>query len=165
MRLLITRPAADSVELKAHLLGQGHEVLIEPLVEINFEDTDPIELAGVQALVATSRNGLRALAHSPEFDLALSLPVFAVGPGTTATARALGMTHVLKGPATARDLISFITEHADVNGGPLLHLAGDVLSFDFAAELRRLGFARRDRRCLAVCAADRRHLSRPGQKI
>src|SRR5262245_6835476 len=102
MRLLVTRPAADAVEIKAHLVAQGHEVLIEPLVEISFEDADPIEVVGVQALVATSRNGLRALANSPDFDEALNLPVFAVGPGTAATARALGMTQVLKGPATAR---------------------------------------------------------------
>ncbi|MCL4767227.1 MAG: uroporphyrinogen-III synthase [Hyphomicrobiaceae bacterium] len=140
MRLLVTRPEPDAAALRAHLVAQGHEVLIEPLITIRFDNADPIELDGVQALIATSRNGLRALAASPAFDDALMLPLFAVGPGTAATARALGFRQVVKGPGTGRQLVSFIVERADVNGGPLLHLAGDTLAFDFASELARLGF-------------------------
>jgi uroporphyrinogen-III synthase len=140
VRLLVTRPEPDATILKARLIAQGHEVLVEPLIEIDFEDTDPIEVVGAQALIATSRNGVRALVASPGFEEARFLPLFAVGPGTAASARAAGFTMVLQGPATGRDLVGFIAEHAEVNGGPLLHLAGDLLAFDFAAELRRLGF-------------------------
>lgn len=140
MRLLVTRPEPDATALRAHLTAQGHEVLVEPLITIRFDDADPIEVEGVQALIATSRNGLRALASSPAIEEARSLPLFAVGPGTAATAKALGFQHVIKGPGTGRQLVSFIIEHADVNGGPLLHLAGDVLAFDFARELTRLGY-------------------------
>lgn len=140
MRLLVTRPEPDATALRAHLIAQGHEVLIEPLINIRFDNADPIELDEVQALIATSRNGLRALAASPALEQAQSLLLFAVGPGTAATAKALGFRHVIKGPGTGRQLVAFIIEHADVNGGPLLHLAGDVLAFDFASELSRLGY-------------------------
>lgn len=140
MRLLVTRPEPDAAALRAHLIAQGHEVLIEPLITIRFDNADPIELDEVQALIATSRNGLRALAASPALEQAQALPLFAVGPGTAATARALGFQHVIKGPGTGRQLVSFIIEHAEVNGGPLLHLAGDVLAYDFASELSRLGY-------------------------
>ena len=140
MRLLVTRPEPDATALRAHLIAQGHEVLIEPLITIRFDDADPIELDGAQALIATSRNGLRALAASPVLEQAQSLPLFAVGPGTAATAKALGFRNVIKGPGTGRQLVNFIVEHADVNGGPLLHLAGDVLAYDFASELTRLGY-------------------------
>jgi uroporphyrinogen-III synthase len=140
MRLLVTRPEPDATALKAHLVAQGHEVLVEPLIMIRFEDLDPIELEGVQALIATSRNGLRALAASPEMERARRLPLLAVGPGTAATARALGFETVIPGPGTGRELVNFISERIDVNAGSLLHLAGDVLAFDFAAELARLGF-------------------------
>lgn len=140
MRVLVTRPEPDATAMKAHLVAQGHEVLIEPLMEIRFDDLDPIELDGVQALIATSRNGLRALAASPELDAARRLPLFAVGPGTAATARGLGFEIVIKGPGTGRELVAFIADGVDVNGGSLLHLAGDVLAFDFASELARLGF-------------------------
>lgn len=140
MRLLVTRPEPDAMALRAHLIAQGHEVLIEPLINVSFDDADPIELDEVQALIATSRNGLRALAASPALEQAQSLPLFAVGPGTAATAKALGFRHVIKGPGTGRQLVAFIIAHAEVNGGPLLHLAGDVLAFDFASELARLGY-------------------------
>ena len=140
MRLLVTRPEPDGRALRAHLIAQGHEVLMEPLITIRFDDADPIELDGVQALIATSRNGLRALSTSPALEHARSLPLFAVGPGTAATARGLGFERVIKGPGTGRQLVNFIIELADVNGGPLLHLAGDVLAFDFASELTRLGY-------------------------
>ena len=140
MRLLVTRPEPDATELKARLVAQGHEVVIEPLITIGFDDADPIELEGVQALIATSRNGLRALASRPAVEQARSLPLFAVGPGTAATARALGFEHVIKGPSGARELVALLAERAEVNGGPLLHLAGDTLAYDFAPELKRLGF-------------------------
>ena len=85
MRLLVTRPEPDATALRAQLIAQGHEVLVEPLITIRFDNADPIELDGVQALIATSRNGLRALASSPAIEQARSLPLFAVGPGTAAT--------------------------------------------------------------------------------
>jgi uroporphyrinogen-III synthase len=140
MRLVVTRPQADAVELQAHLVARGHQVKIVPLLEISFAGGDPIELDGVQALIATSKNGLRALAHHEEFAVARALPVFVVGPGTAATARALGFMHVVQGPRAARDLLPLIAERVDVNAGSLLHLAGDALAVDVAGELSRLGF-------------------------
>lgn len=140
MRLLITRPEPDAAELKAKLLAQGHEVLIEPLLKINFEGAEAIDVAGAQALIATSRNGVRALATSPAIGAARSLPLYAVGPGTAAAAKALGFAQVIMGPRAAKDLITLIALQAEVNGGPLVYLAGDTVAADVAGELRRLGF-------------------------
>ena len=61
MRLLVTRPEPDALKLRAALEERGHEATVEPLLSVSFDDTDPIDLEGVQALIATSRNGLRAL--------------------------------------------------------------------------------------------------------
>jgi uroporphyrinogen-III synthase len=140
MRLLVTRPEPDATELEAHLVARGHEALIEPLIMVSFDEGDPIDLEGVQALIATSRNGLRALARSPVIHGARALPVFAVGPGTAATARALGFERIVAGSANSRELVTLVAEQAEVNAGPLLHLAGDTLAFDFTPELKRLGF-------------------------
>ena len=124
MRLWITRPEQDAGVLRARLVAQGHEVVIESLLHIDFEDADPIELDDVQALIATSRNGVRAAAASDNADLARHLPLFAVGPGTASTAEALGFVHVVQGPSTAEHLVPTIVERTDVNAGTLLHLAG-----------------------------------------
>jgi uroporphyrinogen-III synthase len=122
------------------LVARGHEALIEPLIMVSFDEGDPIDLEGVQALIATSRNGLRALATRSVIQGARALPVFAVGPGTAATAHALGFERVVAGSTNARELVTLVTEQAEVNAGPLLHLAGDTLAFDFTPELKRLGF-------------------------
>jgi uroporphyrinogen-III synthase len=140
MRLLVTRPEPDATALKAHLIAQGHEVRIEPLVTIDLGEADPIELEDVQALIATSRNGLRALAKGPALDAARRLPVFCVGPGTASTAKAIGLQRVIEGPRGAGELLPLIAEHAEVNGGPLMHLAGDTVTPGFLDELIRLGF-------------------------
>ena len=143
MRLLVTRPEPDATTLKQRLVAAGHAVTIEPLINIMHgppDGTDPPDFDGAQALIATSRNGLRAIALLPGIDVAKQLPLFVVGPGTAATAAALGFRQIIKGPATARELVAVIEDVAEVNGGPLIHLAGDTLVYDFASDLVRLGF-------------------------
>lgn len=140
MRLLVTRPEEDAVAFKAHLIAQGHQVTIEPLLAISTADADDVDLDGAQAVIATSRNGLRALAKTSHLEEAMKLPLFAVGPGTAATARGLGFTTIVEGSSNAAELIPLISAHAEVNGGPLVHLAGDTVKAGFVDELHRLGF-------------------------
>jgi uroporphyrinogen-III synthase len=159
MRLLVTRPEQDAIALKAQLIGLGHEVLIEPMIHIEYEPLDELDLADAQALIATSRNALRALAQSRHVTDARALPLYAVGPGTSATARALGFELVLQGPKDAAALIGFVAEHAEVYGGPLVYLAGEVRAADVGGELRRLGFHVLEPVAYRARASDR--LSRP----
>lgn len=142
MRLLVTRPEPDASVLKAQLIGMGHEVLVEPLLRPVFHELDPqeVDFLEAQALIATSRNGVRALAQSPLLAAAAVLPIYAVGPGTAGTAMALGFSQVLQGPRDARALVGFIAEHADVNAGSLIYLAGERKAVDVGGELRHLGF-------------------------
>src|SRR4051794_17738656 len=83
MRLLLTRPRQDSVAFAEKLAALGHEAVIAPVIEIVHCNT-AISLQGVQALLATSANGIRAFADACS-DRAL--PVFAVGPQTAECAR------------------------------------------------------------------------------
>ena len=140
MRVLVTRPEPDATALRTHLVAAGHEVFIEPLLTMTYMPIDPEDIIDAQALIATSRNGLRALAASDAWEAMRELPVFTVGPGTAAEARALGMINVMPGPRSARELIPIISEVAEVNAGPLIHLAGETLAFDLGAELVTLGF-------------------------
>lgn len=140
MRVLVTRPEPDATALKAQLSADGHAVFVEPLLSIHYQPIDPDDLIGVQAFIATSRNGLRALAASDEWDAVRDVPVFTVGPGTAQQARQLGMSQVMQGPRSGRELVPIIAEVAEVNAGPLVHLAGETLAFDLGAELVRLGF-------------------------
>lgn len=142
MRLLVTRPEPDASTLKAQLIAMGHEVLVEPLMQVVFHELDSqeIDLDEAQALVATSRNGVRALAQSPLLSAAVNLPLMAVGPGTAATAKALGFAEVIEGPRDGRALIGFIAESVGVNDGSLIYLAPERKAVDLGGELRRFGF-------------------------
>jgi uroporphyrinogen-III synthase len=140
MRLLVTRPEPDALKLRAQLEERGYEATVEPLLEVTFADADPIDLDGVQALIATSRYGLRALKSHPLRTAALKLPLFAVGRATAAEARALGFEMVLTGAGTAHELVAHIVSVADPAAGLLLHLAGDTLAGQLARELEAHGF-------------------------
>jgi uroporphyrinogen-III synthase len=140
MRLLVTRPEPDALRLKAALEERGHEATVDPLLTLSFEDTEDVDLAGVQAMVATSRNGLRALKAQPAAIEARTLPLFAVGKATAAEARAIGFQTVVTGAGTAHELVTHIVAVLDPALGLLLHLGGDAAAVDLRRELEPHGF-------------------------
>jgi uroporphyrinogen-III synthase len=140
MRLLVTRPEPDALKLRAVLEEHGHEATVEPLLSVSFDAPDPIDLEGVQALIATSRNAVRALKSHPLRGEARQLPLFAVGKATAAEARALGFELVLTGAGTGHELVAHIVSVSEPSAGLLMHLAGDTLAGDLKGELELHGF-------------------------
>jgi uroporphyrinogen-III synthase len=140
MRLLVTRPEPEALKLQAVLEEMGHEATVEPLLHVRFADADSIDLDGVQALIATSRNALRALRSTRIQARARMLPLFAVGEATASEARALGFEMVVTGAGTARELVTHIVSVVDPAAGLLTHLAGDRLAVDLRQELEPHGF-------------------------
>jgi uroporphyrinogen-III synthase len=140
MRLLVTRPEPDALKLRAALEEHGHEATVEPLLSVSFDDPDPIDLEGVQALIATSRNAVRALKAHPLRGEARQLPLFAVGKATAAEARALGFELVVTGAGTGHELVAHIVSVSEPSAGLLMHLAGDTLAGDLMGELELQGF-------------------------
>ena len=72
MHLLVTRPESDADPMRVRLEAMGHRVSLCPLITIELAPDAAVHLDGVQALVATSRNGLDAVAEGP--GLAAALP-------------------------------------------------------------------------------------------
>jgi len=140
MRLLVTRPEPDALKLSGLLEEAGHEAVVEPLLSVSFEDADPIDIDGAQALIATSRNALRALRATPVLAEARHLPLFAVGKATATEARALGFEMVVTGAGTAAELVTHIVSALDPAAGLVVHLAGDSLAGDLAGDLEAHGF-------------------------
>lgn len=139
MQLLLTRPdpGPDGDDLEAALTASGHGVARAPLLTITHTGTLP-SFDGLQGLIATSSNGLRAVAPFPE--AALRLPLYAVGPATAALGRALGFQRVHEGAGDGRALAELIRAEVDPAAGPLLHLSGDKLAMDLAEALKAHGF-------------------------
>lgn len=139
MRLLVTRPEPESRALAARLQGIGIDTEIEPLLAVEPCLPADLDLAGVGALIVTSRNALKALAGHAGLAAARRLPVFVVGPATARAAREMGFEIVLEGPATARDLAATIACRHLPAEGDLLHLRGEEVAFDLAGALARSG--------------------------
>ena len=143
MRLLVTRPEPDASEQSRKLGQLGLSALVEPLMEIEFLQVERLDelVSAAQALVATSRNGLRALARLPAIGQALGTPLLAVGPATASLASELGFERVHQGAGRAQDLIALAGETCEPARAPLVHLAGEDLAFDLKSELEERGFS------------------------
>ena len=141
MHVLLTRPERDAAALKARIEALGCRVSLAPLLDIRINSIAAAALSGATAIVATSRNGLKALAHSDALQTARALPIFAVGPATAQFAHDLGFETVIPGPGTGADLVPVISAHPSAASGKLIHLAGDHLAFDLAGALDERGIA------------------------
>jgi len=89
--VLLTRPLEQSREVARELKSDGIGSLIWPLTRVVQADAPPTLPEGVQALLFTSANGVRAFA---ELDRTRRLPAFCVGVVTAAAARSQGFEEV-----------------------------------------------------------------------
>lgn len=141
MRILVTRPREDAGDLVRWIEAQGHTAIVAPLMSVTPETVVDLDLTGVQALLVTSRNALRALASSQALAAARHLPLLAVGKATSDLALTLGFTHVRTGRGDGRGLAEMARASLDASQGALLHLSGENIAFDLAAALEPDGFA------------------------
>jgi uroporphyrinogen-III synthase len=155
MHVLITRPESDAAALRGELEALGHTVTVEPLLRIRAFPVPADSVEGIAALVATSRNALRALAPSPAFDAAKQLPLIAVGPGTANLAQELGFARVTVGKGTGADLVPVIVATAGELGGPIAHVRGRDVAFDLREAVQGQGVDLREIVSYEAVPADR----------
>jgi uroporphyrinogen-III synthase len=138
MRLLITRPREDAEALAAMIAARGHETIIAPMMEVHFRAGPSLPLDQVQAILATSANGVRALrARSTKRDIT----VYAVGPQTADAAARAGFHPVIGAEGDSAALAEVVAARADPGAGPLLHAAGAETAGRLSQSLQSRGFA------------------------
>lgn len=140
MRLLVTRSQPDADVQAEKLKALGHEVSVAPLLEVEFLDFPALPLSGAQALIATSRNALRALEAGGQLAGARALPLFTVGAATAKLAHELGFETVREGPGTAEKLLALVQAGCRKSAGAIIHLAGERMAFDMKSALEKAGF-------------------------
>jgi uroporphyrinogen-III synthase len=138
MRVLVTRPDADAEPLVATLQGLGFQVLSEPLLAVEPIVAARIDLDGVQALLFTSANGVRAFA---ELSPGRGLPVSAVGDATARAAEGAGFTWTESAGGTVEDLAALAAGRLDPAAGALFHGAASQVAGDLKGLLEAAGFA------------------------
>jgi uroporphyrinogen-III synthase len=127
----------DSRRTAEALAERGHEAVIAPLFEIEYLDGPELPLEGVQAVLATSGNGVRGLARRTA---RRDIPLYAVGDQTAATAKAEGFCDIHNAEGDASALAALVRAQLNPKNGALLHAAGTNASPALSAELVDAGF-------------------------
>ena len=100
MKVVVTRPRRRADELVERLEALGHEVVVCPLIETQPLGDDPIDVAGYDWVVVTSRTGAEELRRRMRGSPAR---VAAIG---TATAAALGGADLVPRVSTQEGLLA-----------------------------------------------------------
>ena len=145
MRVLVTRPKEDARGFAAALAARGHEALLEPLlsVEVLQPGEAPVDLLGVQALLFTSANGVRAFAARTALR---DVPVYTVGDASAQAARDAGFGYVQSAAGDVEALARLVEGNLKPTKGSLFHAAASVVAGDLQGRLEKSGFA--VRRCI-----------------
>src|SRR5947209_6720169 len=137
MRVLVTRAVDDAQRTARELAACGHAPLVAPLSDIRALDGPEPELEGVQAVLATSSNGVRAFAARCR---RRDIPLLCVGANTAAAARAGGFHQVTSADGDAVALAAAVRNSLDPAAGALLHATGGHRGADIERILAESGF-------------------------
>lgn len=142
MRILLTRPLHQSARSADRLRNLGHEVLIEPLLQIHQLDTQ-LPAGRFDGIILTSSNAVPPLdRHWPRSDRD-NVPVLATGESTRKTAAAIGFSNTTSVGGSARTIITelpgWLKQQGLTSGPDLLYPGAETLSVDLTTELSRSG--------------------------
>ena len=137
MHVLVTRPIQDAEPLIARLGELGVEASAEPLISIVIKEGAKPKLSGVQGILATSANGIRAFAA---LEQTRELPVYAVGDATAQAAVEAGFERVESAGGDVDALAELVAARVEPAAGALLHVAGTKLSGNLGETLEEKGF-------------------------
>jgi uroporphyrinogen-III synthase len=137
--VLITRPQPDADALAADLIEKNFSVLVDPLFTLEFSAVPP-KKQNYQALLATSRNAIRALVKCKAAKDFLELLLLVVGEETEAEARRAGFSNIKSAGGSAASLGRLVLENCAPLKEGLLYLAGKTRKSVLEEELKARGF-------------------------
>lgn len=138
--IIVTRPPRDATPLMARLAAMGYNAFQAPVIDIRFLAGTKIPAKRFQAVLLTSANGARALAHDPALRPLTNSVAVAVGETSAAAAREAGFRHVLVAGGNVDRLIDTVKRQLQPGAGPLLYASGRQTTGDIVGELERAGF-------------------------
>jgi len=136
LRLAVTRAEPEASRTASRIDARGGEAVIAPLLTIEPSTRIDRSLTGVQALLFTSANGVRAFGP-PQRDVA----VFAVGENTASAARNAGFTNVEIGEGDSGALARAAIAALDPRAGAVVHVSGAHIAGDAVGVLTSAGFS------------------------
>lgn len=137
MRFLITRPEEDAAPLAQAVRALGHESLIDSMLRITAFDDVQLDTDGVQALLFSSANGVRAFS---DISLNRRVPVYTVGEASAAVARDMGFHRVFAAGGDLAGLAQLVAASLKPEEGILMHVSGTVVARELKDLLQKDGF-------------------------
>jgi uroporphyrinogen-III synthase len=142
MKVLVTRAEGDAEKLAARLAERGHDSVIENLTTIRFNSEAARSIGpfldGVQAVLFTSANGVRAFSDAT---VRRDFRAFAVGDTTAAAARVAGFAEVTSAGGAVDDLAKLVIGRLKPKDGAVFHAAARVAAGDLQGLLEAAGFS------------------------
>jgi len=140
MKVLLTRAREDAEPLASLLEGRGIEAMVDPMLEIELIPGPDLDLTGVQAVLVTSANGVRALTQrTPDREVV----VYAVGDASAREANQAEFVSVSTASGDVETLAELVIGQLDPHTGDLVHVAGSHVAGDLAGRLGEAGFTYR----------------------
>ncbi|MDX2236243.1 MAG: uroporphyrinogen-III synthase [Hyphomonadaceae bacterium] len=136
MRVAVTRAEPGAQRTARALAALGHDPVVAPLLDIVDVDA-PTDFPGVQALLFTSANAVRARAAAAA---PRTLAAWCVGAATADAARAAGFEAVRSADGDVAALAAQAAAQLDAAAGALVHLSGAEVAGDLVGALRARGF-------------------------
>ncbi|MSP43167.1 MAG: uroporphyrinogen-III synthase [Alphaproteobacteria bacterium] len=137
MRFLITRPEEDAEPLARAVRALGHDAIIDSMLRITAFDDVQLDTDGVQALLFSSANGVRAFS---DISLNRRVPVYTVGEASAAVAREMGFRRVFAAGGDIAALAQLVTESLKPEEGILMHVSGTVVARELKDLLQKESF-------------------------
>ncbi len=137
MRALITRPEVDAKVLAHELAALDIESITAPLLDIEIAPGSELDISGVQALLFTSANGVRAFCQRSGVR---NLLVLCVGDATAREAKAQEFQNIKSAAGDVTTLAMLAIKTCKPDAGALLHAAGTRVAGDLQGTLEKAGF-------------------------
>jgi uroporphyrinogen-III synthase len=135
--VLITRPLKDAQEVMRILAQKRIRSLIDPMLHIIPVDCPPLILKDVQALVATSLNGIRRLC---QLTLSRHLPLYVVGKVSAQEAHQMGFNRVYEAQGSVESLLALLKDRLNPYEGKILYITGEERRGDLVQILSNQGY-------------------------
>lgn len=149
LRIAITRAAPEAARTAARVAALGAIPILAPLLTIAPRAFDA-NIAGAQALLFTSANGVRAFAAASP---ARAVSVLTVGDATATAAREAGFSDVQSADGDGAALAALAAATRDPKAGALLHISGAHVAVEIAGVLAAAGFSAERRIAYEAVAA------------
>ena len=149
---LITRGSEDAESLEIKLRALSLIPLVDSLIKVTFLKGAELKLEGVQALLMTSANGVRAFAKRSK---SRNLLVYAVGDGTANEAKNQGFSSVKNASGDVVALTKLVNKLVKPENGLLYHIRGSRVAGNLKEQLISHGYRYRSDILYRITEAER----------